>query len=177
MPSKQSSRPKLQPRTLLTGLAFGESPRWRHDRLWISDWGAREIITVDPAGKSEVMARAPSFPSCIDFLRDGRLLMVSAYDGLLLRRQPDGSVVTHADLTGLSHHPWNDIVVDGRDNAYVNNIGFDLRAGEKFAKIRATVRCLWPLIAAAPTLPAMIDSTSVCRAFITPLPVVARTPR
>ena len=133
MPSKQSSRPKLQPRTLLTGLAFGESPRWRHDRLWISDWGAREIIAVDPAGKSEVMARAPSFPSCIDFLRDGRLLMVSAYDGLLLRRQPDGSVVTHADLTGLSHHPWNDIVVDGRDNAYVNNVGFDLRAGEKFA--------------------------------------------
>ena len=133
MPSKQSSRPKLQPRTLLTGLAFGESPRWRHDRLWISDWGAREIIAVDPAGKSEVMARAPSFPSCIDFLRDGLLLMVSAYDGLLLRRQPDGSVVTHADLTGLSHHPWNDIVVDGRDNAYVNNIGFDLRAGEKFA--------------------------------------------
>jgi sugar lactone lactonase YvrE len=133
MPSKQSSRPKLQPRTLLTGLAFGESPRWRHDRLWISDWGAREIIAVDPAGKSEVMARAPSFPSCIDFLRDGRLLMVSAYDGLLLRRQPDGSVVTHADLTGLSHHPWNDIVVDGRDNAYVNNTGFDLRAGEKFA--------------------------------------------
>src|SRR5215471_10019828 len=120
MPSKQSSRPKLQPRTLLTGLAFGESPRWRHDRLWISDWGAREIIAVDSAGKSEVMARAPSFPSCIDFLRDGRLLMVSAYDGLLLRRQPDGSVVTHADLTGLSHHPWNDIVVDGRDNAYVN---------------------------------------------------------
>jgi len=133
MPSKQSSRPKLQPRTLLTGLAFGESPRWRPDRLWISDWGAREIIAVDPAGKSEVMARAPSFPSCIDFLRDGRLLMVSAYDGLLLRRQPDGSVVTHADLTGLSHHPWNDIVVDGRDNAYVNNTGFDLRAGEKFA--------------------------------------------
>jgi len=133
MPSKQSSRPKLQPRTLLTGLAFGESPRWRHDRLWISDWGAREIIAVDPAGKSEVMARAPSFPSCIDFLRDGLLLMVSAYDGLLLRRQPDGSVVTHADLTGLSHHPWNDIVVDGRDNAYVNNTGFDLRAGEKFA--------------------------------------------
>jgi len=133
MPSKQSSRPKLQPRTLLTGLAFGESPRWRHDRLWISDWGAREIIAVDPAGKSEVMARAPSFPSCIDFLRDGLLLMVSAYDGLLLRRQPDGSVVTHADLTGLSHHPWNDIVVDGRDNAYVNNVGFDLRAGEKFA--------------------------------------------
>jgi len=29
---------------LLTGLAMGESPRWHEDRLWLSDWGAREII-------------------------------------------------------------------------------------------------------------------------------------
>src|SRR5215831_20728420 len=80
MPSKQSSRPKLQPRTLLTGLAFGESPRWRHDRLWISDWGAREIIAVDPAGKSEVMARAPSFPSCIDVDRGCFACMLGGVD-------------------------------------------------------------------------------------------------
>jgi sugar lactone lactonase YvrE len=132
-PLKEIVMPAMQVQTLMTGLAFGESPRWHDDRLWISDWGAREVIAVDLAGQSEVIARAPSFPSCIDFLRDGRLLMVSAYDGLLLRREPDGSVVTHADLTGLSGHPWNDIVVDGRSNAYVNNSGFNLPAGEKFA--------------------------------------------
>jgi hypothetical protein len=80
--------------TLMTGLAFGESLRWHDDRLWISDWGAREVVAIDLAGKSEVIARAPSFPSCIDFLRDGRLLIVSARDGLLLRREPDGSLVT-----------------------------------------------------------------------------------
>src|SRR5256712_6572288 len=39
-------------------------------------------------------------------------------------------MVTHADLGGISHHPWNDIVVDGRGNAYVGNIGFDFPAGE-----------------------------------------------
>jgi sugar lactone lactonase YvrE len=61
----------------------------------------------------------------IDFLPDGRLLIVSASDERLLRREPDGSLATHADLTGLADHPWNDIVVDGRGNAYVNNIGFD----------------------------------------------------
>ncbi len=38
--------------------------------------------------------------------------------------------MTHADLTGLSDHGWNDIVVDGRGNAYVNNIGFDFPGGE-----------------------------------------------
>jgi sugar lactone lactonase YvrE len=56
--------------------------------------------------------------------------MVSARDGLLLLREPDGSVVTHADLSGLSNFPWNDIVVDGRGNTYVNNIGFDFPGGE-----------------------------------------------
>ena len=30
----------------------------------------------------------------------------------------------------LGEHPWNDIVVDGRGNAYVNNIGFDFPGGE-----------------------------------------------
>jgi sugar lactone lactonase YvrE len=36
-----------------------------------------------------------------------------------VRREPDGSLVTHADLTGLSKNAWNEIVVDGR-GAYVN---------------------------------------------------------
>lgn len=123
--------PALQ--TLLTGLKFGESPRWHDGRLWVADWGAREIIAVDLKGKSEIVARAPSFPCCIDFLHDGRLLMVSADDGLLVRREPDGSVVTHADLRGLSGRTWNEIVVDGRGNAYVNGAGFDLQAGAAFA--------------------------------------------
>ncbi len=29
--------------TLLTGLAFGESPRWHDGRLWFSDFGAQEV--------------------------------------------------------------------------------------------------------------------------------------
>ena len=120
--------PELQ--ILMTGLAFPESPRWHEDRFWFSDWGAHEVIAVDLEGKSEVIVRVQSLPMCIDFLPDGRLLIVSASDGLLLRREPGGSLVTHADLSGLADHPWNDIVVDGRGNAYVNNIGFDFPGGE-----------------------------------------------
>src|SRR5260370_30181732 len=67
---------------------------------------------------------------CIDFLPNGRLLVVSARDRLLLGMEPDGWLVTYADLTGLSDHPWNEIVVDGRGNAYLNNIGFDFPGGE-----------------------------------------------
>jgi sugar lactone lactonase YvrE len=38
--------------------------------------------------------------------------------------------VTYADLTSLSDHGFNDIVVDGRGNAYVNDVGFDFPGGE-----------------------------------------------
>jgi sugar lactone lactonase YvrE len=125
--------------TLMTDIVFGESPRWHDERLWFSDWGAQEIIAIDLEGNSEVVLRAPSFPFCIDFLPDGRLLIVSARDGLLLRWEPDGSLVTHADLSTLSEHPWNDIVVDGRGNVYVGNIGFDFPEGEFAPGILALV--------------------------------------
>jgi sugar lactone lactonase YvrE len=108
------------PTTLLTGLAFGESPRWHQDRLWLSNWGTQEIVTVDLAGNSQVVARVPTtIPFSIDWLPDGRLLVVSGPEALLLRREPDGSLVTHADLSGLDR-VFNELVVDGRGNAYVN---------------------------------------------------------
>ena len=109
---------------LLDGLSFGESLRWHQGRLWLADWGAQEIVAVDGQAR-EGMARVdfPAFPMCIDWLPDGRLLIVAARYGKLLRQEPDGSLVTHADLGGLADpgHPWNEIAVDRRGNAYVNN--------------------------------------------------------
>jgi len=123
-----------EPRILLTGLAFGESPRWHDDRLWLSNWGAQEVVAVDVAGKAEVMARVPTtLPFCIDWDADGRLLVVSGPEGQLLRRQPDGSLAAFVDLRGVSEHAFNEIVVDGRGNAYVNGAGFDMMAGADFA--------------------------------------------
>ena len=119
MSSKQTLAPEV--RTLMTGLAMGESPRWHEERLWFSDWGAQEIITVDLHGKSEVVVRTSfALPFCIDWLPDGRLLVVSGREGLVLRRESDGTLITHADLRGLSPAGWNEIVVDGRGNAYIN---------------------------------------------------------
>jgi hypothetical protein len=53
------------------------------------------------------------------------MLIVSSSDRRLLRREPDGSMMTHADLSNLSDLPWNEIVVDGRGNTYLNNIEAD----------------------------------------------------
>jgi sugar lactone lactonase YvrE len=121
-------------KVLLEGILFGEQPRWHEDRLWFSDWGTRELITVDLQGNREVVLEAPSFPMCAGWLPDGRLLLVSASAGLLLRREPDGTLVPHGDLTAASDPPaGNELVVDEAGNAYVNGGGFDLMAGEEFA--------------------------------------------
>jgi sugar lactone lactonase YvrE len=114
-----------EPRTLLTGLVVGESPRWHDDRLWLAHWGTQDVVTVDLDGRSEVAARVPTtIPFSIDWLPDGRLLVVAGSEGLLLRQEPDGTLVTHADLNGLGPI-FNEIVVDARGNAYVDSAAFE----------------------------------------------------
>jgi sugar lactone lactonase YvrE len=112
---------------LLTGRGLVESPRWHDDRLYFSDWSAGEVLAVGLDGESEVIASVASLPLCTAWLPDGRLLIVSSADGKLLRREPDGTLVTHAEL---GRGGWNDIVADGRGNAYVNGAGFNPMAGE-----------------------------------------------
>lgn len=121
------------PHVLVAGLAMGESPRWHDGRLWVSDMGASELVVVDLDGTSEVVARVPDGLMGIAFLPDGRLLLDTMFGGRLLRQEPDGTLVTHADLSGLAVHPWSDLIVDGRGNAYVGNLGFDFPAGAPFA--------------------------------------------
>jgi len=106
-----------EPRVILDGLAYVESPRWHDGRLWFAHWGTDEIIAVDLDGASEVVGHGPGgLGWSIDWLPDGRLLVTGPG---LKHVEPDGSEVPHADLGGLAGD-WNEIVVDGRGNAYVN---------------------------------------------------------
>jgi sugar lactone lactonase YvrE len=106
-----------EPRVLLSGLAYVESPRWHDDRLWFAHWGAGEIVAVDLDGVSEGVGHGPpGLGWSMGWLPDGRLLVTGER---LMRREPDGSMVQHADLSALSGD-WNEIVVDGRGNIYVN---------------------------------------------------------
>src|SRR5215471_5228237 len=108
-------------RTVLTGLAMGESPRWHGNHLWFSDWGAQEIVATDIDGRREVILQTPfGLPFCIDWLPDGHLLIVAGPESRILRQGSDGSLVTHANLSVVSDQVWNEIVVDGRGRAYIN---------------------------------------------------------
>jgi sugar lactone lactonase YvrE len=123
-----SSKPEIQ--TLLTGRAFVESPRWHEGRLWFSDWLTGEIIAVDLRGTSEVRYRVPTFPFSIDWLPNGRILVACGTQ--VLRGQQNGSLALEADVAKLCKQGLNEIVVDGRGNVYVNDVGFDLMAGANF---------------------------------------------
>ncbi len=115
-------------RVLLDDGVLLESPRWHDDRLLFSDWGAQQIVAVDLDGQAQVVTEVRAMPFCFDRLADGSLVVVA--NGQLLRQQPDHTLTAYADLSEVSAKPWNDIVVDGRGNIYVNNIGFDFGEGD-----------------------------------------------
>ena len=121
--------------------------------------GYREIVAVDIEGNSEVMARVPTtIPFSIDWLPDGRMIVVSGPEARLLRHEPDGTLVTHADLSGLVDGFINEIVVDPHGNAYVNGGDFDFSTGAGVESgssrwcIRTARRSRWPTTSRSATV-------------------------
>jgi sugar lactone lactonase YvrE len=122
--------------TLISGLSFTECPRWRDGRLYVSDFYTHRVLAVTMDGTAETLAHVLQQPAGLGFLSDGRMLIVSMRDRKVLRREVDGSLVEHADLSGLA--PWhlNDMLVNHDGRAWVGNFGFDLMGG---AQARSTV--------------------------------------
>jgi sugar lactone lactonase YvrE len=115
--------------TLVEGLSFAECPRWREDRLYVSDRYTRRILAISIDGDVETYAQTDGQPAGIGFLPDGRLLIASMRDHKILRRELDGSIVEHADLSALAPGLLNDMLVDHEGRAWVGNFGFDLYGG------------------------------------------------
>jgi sugar lactone lactonase YvrE len=113
----------MRTETLVTGLAFPEGPRWHDGRLWFSDFYRHSVFSVDDAGRLATEAVVERQPSGLGWLPDGRLLVVSMLDRRLLRRERDGALVEHADLSPVAGGPCNDMVVDARGRAWVGNFG------------------------------------------------------
>ena len=122
--------------TLIGGLSFTECPRWRDGRLYFTDRFTRRVLTVTPDGVVETYARTTGLPCGLGFMPDGRLLITSMLDRKILRREHDGSIVEHADVSHLAPWQLNDMLVDRQGRAWAGNFGFDLNGG---APSRSTV--------------------------------------
>lgn len=112
------------------GLSFPEGPRWHEGSFYFSDFYRHAVSRIGPDGEIEVFAEVEHQPSGLGWLPDGRMLIVSMIDRKLLRREHDGRLVEHADLSGIATFHCNDMVVDGEGRAYVGNFGFDTHADE-----------------------------------------------
>lgn len=107
---------------LADGFAMGESPRWHNGQLWLSDWGAQEIVTLDLDGQRAATLAVPfPLPFCFDWHTDGSLLVVAGRHAGLMKQSAAGVLVQFADLSAISTGPWNEIVVDATGHAYVNS--------------------------------------------------------
>jgi sugar lactone lactonase YvrE len=113
-----------------TGLAFGEGPRWHDGALWWSDMHGGEVSRL-ANGEIKKVCDVPGRPSGLGWLPDGRMLVVSMTDRRLLRLEPDGALVAHADLSALAPRRCNDLTVDRLGRAYVGNFGFELDGAEE----------------------------------------------
>jgi sugar lactone lactonase YvrE len=114
---------------ILDGIDFGEGPRWRDGRLWFSDFYQHNISSVGDDGERRIAPAPAGPPAGGGGPPHGRLLFVSMLDQRLMRREHDGTVVEHADLSEIAGGLCNDMVVDATGNAYVGNFGFDFMGG------------------------------------------------
>jgi len=112
---------------LAEGLTFVEGPRWHDDRLWVSDFFTHRVLSVGLDGETRVeVDLGNEQPSGLGWLPDGRLLVSAMTQRKVLRREADGTLVTHADLGDIATFHCNDMIVDTQGRAYVGNFGFDL---------------------------------------------------
>ncbi len=115
---------------VLDGLGFGEGPRWHQNRLWFSDFILQHVRSVGADGRPRVECEIDDRPSGLGWLPDGRLLVVSMHRRMVLRRETNGRLVMHADLSAIATGDTNDMVVATDGTAYVGNFGSDLLGGE-----------------------------------------------
>jgi len=120
--------------TVVSDMSYLECPRWHDGRIWFVDFYTHRVLSATAdGGDLRTEAEVPAQPSGLGWLPDGRLLVVSMRDHRVLRREADGTLVTHADLSGHITGLANDMVVDAEGRAYVGNFGFDLMNGAPLA--------------------------------------------
>lgn len=126
-------------REIARGYSWTECPRWHDGAFYFADMYSARIIRIGVDGAPEVYADfsgrqtlegAPAVAAGFGFLSDGRLVVNSMHEGLVLVFD-DGVFDVYADVRDLALGPINDMVVDADDRLYVTQIGYSLWKDEE----------------------------------------------
>ncbi len=119
---------------LLGGFTLTEAPRWHDGRIWFSDLYVHRVCSAEEDGSDlRTEIELPDVPSSYGWLPDGRLIVVLQEQQQIVRREPDGSLVPHADLSAHAKHQCNEMVIAPDGTAYVGCFGFDLYSNPTLA--------------------------------------------
>ena len=120
-----------KPELFADDFMFLEAPKWRNDRLWVSDVFDHKVCALSADGQPKSFLYVPNRPSGLGFLSDGSLIVVSAKDSKLLKYSAEEKLTEYADLSNHATGWLNDFAIDRHDRIYVGNFGYDFAGGEE----------------------------------------------
>jgi sugar lactone lactonase YvrE len=114
-----------------TGFRFPEGARWHDGSLWFSDMHTGEVFrSTGGSARPELVAELDDYPSGLAWLPDGTLVVSSMKRRQVVRVNEDGTTDVHADLSGHTDAPINDMVFDPvSEQLFVGGFGYDLWGG------------------------------------------------
>ncbi|KAL2211546.1 calcium-dependent phosphotriesterase [Sarocladium strictum] len=122
---------ELRPTFLTDGLYFGEAPRYRDGKLYISDMTGRKIYTIDEqTGEKQVFLEMENQPNGMCFLDDGSLICSSMFDAKLYHVK-DGKSTLYADMSHVMTGYCGDMVIDKHGRVFLDDTGARVLHGEK----------------------------------------------
>lgn len=119
---------------VVTGMRFPEGNRWRDGKLWFSDMHTGEVFVFDPVTDKEpkLLATLDGQSSGLGWLPDGRFIVSAMNERTLRTVKDDGTTEVFSDLTGVTDHLINDLMVDEETGrTYVGGFGYDVYGGEE----------------------------------------------
>lgn len=124
---------EIRHQPLADGFYFGESPRYRSGKLYMSDMIGRKIYAIDVAtGSKDVLIEVENQPNGMCFADDDNLIYSSMFDAKLHRYNLNSKTSTlYADLSDEMTGYTGDMVIDKFGRVYIDDTGARVLHGEQ----------------------------------------------
>lgn len=121
-----------QVKHMADGLTFGESPRWRAGKLYVSDMTGKKLWAISDDGNKEIVKELPNQVNGSCFNDTGALIYGTMFDKQLWSFDPQTGTHEHyADMSDLMTGYTGDAVMDARGRMYVDDVGARVLHGEE----------------------------------------------